>query len=98
MRNAHTRRHHNRNYHVFCFILDNGEAGEAVTFIAGLWIRIHFFWIRIRIRIQSLMLETHTDPDPPIRIQGFNDQKLKKNYSWKFFLIFFYQKLQYTYP
>jgi hypothetical protein len=24
------------------------------------------------------------DPDPdPIRIQGFNDQKLKKNYSWK---------------
>jgi hypothetical protein len=32
------------------------------------------------------MLETNTDPDPvpdpdPIRIQGFNDQKLKKNYS-----------------
>jgi hypothetical protein len=24
----------------------------------------------------------HPDPDP-IRIQGFNDQKLKKNYSWK---------------
>ncbi len=23
-----------------------------------------------------------TDPDP-IRIQGFNDQKFKKNYSWK---------------
>ncbi len=44
----------------------------------GLWIRIHFF----RIRIQSMMLETNTDPDPdPIRIQGFNDQKLKKNYS-----------------
>jgi hypothetical protein len=41
-----------------------------------LWIRIHFF----RIRIQSLTLETNTDPDP-IRIQGFNDQKLKKNYS-----------------
>ncbi len=32
------------------------------------------------------MLETNTDPDPdPIRIQGFNDQKLKKNYSWKFY-------------
>jgi hypothetical protein len=29
-----------------------------------------------------LRLETNTDPDP-IRIQGFNDQKLKKNYSWK---------------
>ncbi len=31
-------------------------------------------------------LETNTDPDTdpdPIRIQGFNDQKLKKNYSWK---------------
>jgi hypothetical protein len=39
-------------------------------------IRIHFF----RIRIQSLRLETNTDPDP-IRIQGFNDQKLKKNDS-----------------
>jgi hypothetical protein len=49
---------------------------------AGLWIRIHF--LRIRIRIQRLMLEANTDPDPdpdPIRIQGFNDQKLKKNYS-----------------
>jgi hypothetical protein len=51
-----------------------------------LWIRIHF--LRIRIRIQSLMLEANTDPDP-MRIQGFNDQKLKKNYSWKFFYIFF---------
>ncbi len=33
-----------------------------------------------------LMLEANTDLDPvpdpdPIRIQGFNDQKLKKNYS-----------------
>ncbi len=51
-----------------------------------------------------MMLETNTDPDPdpdpdPIRIQGFNDQKLKKNNSWKFFyLFFFYQKLQFTYP
>jgi translation initiation factor IF-2 len=26
MRIAHTWRHHNRNYHVVCFILDNGEA------------------------------------------------------------------------
>ncbi len=48
-------------------------------------IRIHFF----RIRIQRLRLET--DPDP-IRIQGFNDQKLKKNYSWKKNLLFFWSK------
>ncbi len=52
----------------------------------GLWIRIHF--LRIRIRIQNLMLEANTDPDlnpdpdpNPIRIQGLNDQKLKKNYN-----------------
>jgi len=49
-------------------------------FEAGLWIRIHF--LRIRIRIQWIRMEANTDPDPdPIRIQGFNDQKLKKNYS-----------------
>ncbi len=59
----------------------------------GFRIRIHL----IRIRIQRLRLETNPDPDP-IRIQGFNDQKLKKNYSWKKNLIFFYQKLQFTYP
>ncbi len=55
-------------------------------------------FIFFRIRIQSMMLETNTDPDPdpdpdPIRIQGFNDQKLEKNYSWKFFFyIFFWSK------
>ncbi len=43
------------------------------------------------------MLEANTDPDPnpdpdPVRIQGFNNQKLKKNYSWKFFFIFFWSK------
>jgi hypothetical protein len=51
---------------------------------AGLWIRIHF--LRIRIRIQWIRMEANTDPDTdpdPIRIQGFNDQKLKKNNSWK---------------
>ncbi len=42
--------------------------------ITGLRIRIHF----IRIRIQHVRLNTNPDPDP-IRIQGFNDQKLKKN-------------------
>ncbi len=69
----------------------------------GLWIRIHF----LRIRIQSLMLETNTDPDPnpdpvpdpdPIRIQGFNNQKWKKITAKNFFLFFFDQKLQFTYP
>ncbi len=62
-------------------------------------IRIHF----LRIRIQRLRLETDTDPDTdpdpdPIRIQGFNDQKFKKNYSWKKIKFFFDQKLQFTYP
>ncbi len=45
---------------------------------AGFRIRIHL----IRIRIQHLRLETNPDPDP-IRIQGFNDQKFKENYSGK---------------
>jgi hypothetical protein len=50
---------------------------QSKTLYPGLWIRIHFF----RIRIQSLMLDTNTDPDPdPIRVQGFNDQKLKKKF------------------
>jgi hypothetical protein len=41
----------------------------------GFRIRIHF----LRIRIQRIRMEANTDPDPdPIRIQGFNDQKLKK--------------------
>jgi hypothetical protein len=43
-------------------------------------IRIHF----LRIRIQWIRMEANTDPDTdpdPIRIQGFNDQKLKKNNS-----------------
>jgi hypothetical protein len=62
-------------------------------------IRIHL--LRIRIRIQRLRLETNpdTDTDPdPIRIQGFNDQKLKKNTAEKKNIFFFDQKLQFTYP
>ncbi len=43
------------------------------------------------------MLETNTDPDP-IRIQGFNDQKLKKIKAEIYLLFFFDQKLQFTYP
>jgi hypothetical protein len=62
---------------------------------AGFRIRIHF----LRIRIQRIRIEDNTDPDPdPIRIQGFNDQKLKKITAEKKNLIFFYQKLQFTYP
>jgi hypothetical protein len=41
-----------------------------------------------RIRIQHFRLNTGTDPDP-IRIQGFDGQKLKIIYSWKKILIFF---------
>jgi len=66
---------------------------ETVSCFHIFWLCVYFVRIRVvdpysflRIRIQSLMLEANTDPDPdPIRIQGFNDQKLKKNYSWKFF-------------
>jgi hypothetical protein len=43
----------------------------------------------MRIRIQHFLLLR-------IRIQGFDNQKLKINYSWKFFIN--YQKLQLTYP
>ncbi len=41
--------------------------------------------------------EANTNPDP-IRIQGFNDQKFKKNNSWKKKKKIFDQKLQFTYP
>ncbi len=34
----------------------------------------------------------------PIRIWGFDDQKLKKIYSWKKITNFLNQKLQFTYP
>jgi hypothetical protein len=45
-------------------------------------------------------MEANTDPDPdPIRIQGFNDQKLKKITAEKKIEFFFFdQKLQFTYP
>ncbi len=49
-------------------------------------IRIHF--IRIRIRIQHLRMNW-----TPIRIQGFNDQKLKRNYSWNLLFIFCSSKI-----
>jgi hypothetical protein len=49
------------------------DISQLVITKAGLRIRIHF----IRIWIQHFRLNTDPDPDP-IRIQGFNDQKLKK--------------------
>jgi hypothetical protein len=45
-------------------------------------------------------MEANTDPDTdpdPIRIQGFNDQKLKKITAEKKINFFFDQKLQFTY-
>ncbi len=49
-------------------------------------------------RIRILHFRLKTDPDTePIRIQGFDDQKLKKIYGWKK-NVFFDQKRQFTYP
>jgi hypothetical protein len=51
-----------------------------VFYNSGLRIRIHF----IRIRIQHFRLNTNPDLDlDPIRIQGFNDQKLEKKLQLK---------------
>jgi hypothetical protein len=62
---------------------------EKHLFESGLRIRIHF----IRNRIQHF--RPNTDPDlDPIRIQGFNDQKLQLK-KMKFLL---HQKLQFTIP
>ncbi len=47
----------------------------------------------MRIRIQILMRIRIQ-----FQIQGFDDQKLEKIYSWKFLFLFFDQKLQFTYP
>ncbi len=59
-----------------------GEAGGDFKYkvkdLAALRIRIHL--TRIQIRIQHFRL--HPDPDL-IRIQGFDDQKLKKKFSAK---------------
>ncbi len=63
---------------------------RKLRYFPGLRIRIHF----IRIRIQHFRLNTNPDPDP-IRIQGFNDQKLKKKLQLKKNV--FDQKLQFTY-
>jgi hypothetical protein len=49
-------------------------------------IRIHF------IRIQHFRLNTDPDPDP-IRIQGFDDHKLKKFTAETKIKYFLYQKL-----
>ncbi len=54
-------------------------------------IRIHL----IRIRIQHIKLNTGPDP---IRIQGFDWPKIEKIQLKKKYIIFFDQKLQFTYP
>ncbi len=70
------------------------EEHQYGTYRAGLRIRIHF----IRIRIQHFRLHTNTDPDSiRIRIQGLNDQKLKKITAEKKIKFFLDQKLQFTY-
>ncbi len=64
--------------------LNRIRGSELLPILSGFRIRIHF--LRIRIRIQRIRMEANTDPDTdtdpdPIRIQGFNDQKMKKNNS-----------------
>ncbi len=63
----------------------------------GLWIRLGL--MQIRIRIQHLFqLRIRIQIPRRIRnriqfqIQGFDDQKLNKIYSWKFFYLFFFLK------
>jgi hypothetical protein len=57
-------------------------------------IRIHF----IRIRIQQFRLNNNPDPDP-IRIQGFNDQKIGKKFQLKKkILLFFFFIKNYNLP
>ncbi len=66
------------------------EPAKSAYCVPRLRIRIHI------IRIHHFRL--NTDPDPK-RIQGFNDQKLRKKItSEKKFKFFFDQKLQFTCP
>ncbi len=61
-------------------------SGALAQYFAVLWIRIHFF--RIRIRNQSLTLET----------RALMTKNLKKITAEKKSKFFFDQKLQFTYP
>jgi hypothetical protein len=64
---------------VICLLSMNYSKAFFIRLLKAVFrIRIHF----LRIRIQWIRMEANTDPDTdpdPIRIQGFNDQKLKKN-------------------
>ncbi len=72
------------NYQLTSVLLNNDHALHTAVFqlgkiliVPGFRIRIHF----LRIRIQRIRMGANTDPDTdpdPIRIQGFNGQKLKK--------------------
>jgi hypothetical protein len=66
--------------------LDYLNLNTTDILLAGLRIRINF--LRIRIRIQHFRMTTNPYP-APFRIQGFHDQKLKKNYSRNLLFIFF---------
>jgi hypothetical protein len=77
-----------RDFTAGVYLPDTLLPPRYTLYTSGFRIRIHF--LRIRIRIQWIRMEANTDPDTdpdpdpdpdPIRIQGFNDQKLKKNNS-----------------
>ncbi len=71
----------------------------ASTPVCRTGLRIRSYLIRIRNQHFGLNTDPDPDPDPdPIRIQGFDEQKLKKMNSFKKNLIFLDQKLQFTYP
>ncbi len=63
------------------------------AFLPVFWIRIHLLRIRIRILIKHFTFWLNCDLDPdPIRIQGFDDQKLKKFPTEKKIKYFFLSK------
>jgi hypothetical protein len=65
---------------------DYSECIEA----EGHRVSIHIDLLRIRIQFFFLIADADPDPVPDL---GFDDQKYKKMYSWKFFYIFFGSKL-----
>ncbi len=66
----------------FCWSVMRLFLHNVRVFVWGFRIRIHLILIRIRIQIQHFRLNTNPDADP-VRIQGFDDQKFTKIYSWK---------------
>jgi hypothetical protein len=58
-----------------------------------LWIRIDLMRIQTRIKIPMRIRVRYQ-----FQIQSLDDQKLEKIYGWEFFIYFFDQKMQFTYP